>query len=120
MGVYRDLIAYKKAYSLAMKIFHASKKFPGEERFDLTNQIRRSSRSVCANMAEAYRRRRYPAHFVSKLWDSLSENCETEVWLYFAKDCTYITSDQFNEFISKNNEVGKLINYMIQNPDKFR
>src|SRR5262245_12474583 len=85
MRDYKDLIVYQKAYQLAMDIFEETKKFPPEERFSLTNQIRKSSRSVCANLAEAYRKRRYEAHFVSKLSDSETENTETEVWLDFSK-----------------------------------
>jgi len=81
MGHYKELLAYKKAYELAMKIFYISKRFPSEERYSLTDQIRRSSRSVCTNLAEAYRRRKYKDYFISKLNDSETENTETEVWL---------------------------------------
>ncbi len=119
MGNYQELLAYKKAYYLAMRIFHLSKKFPTEERYSLTDQIRRSSRSVCANTAEAYRRRRYKDYFISKLNDAETENAETEVSLHFAKDCGYISSSEYDELISLNTEVGKLIWYMINNPDKF-
>ena len=90
MGDFKDLIVYQKAYQLAMEIFHISKKFPAEEKYSLTDQIRRSSRSVCSNLAEAYRRRKYKAHFLSKLTDCESENSETEVWLDFSRDCQYI------------------------------
>lgn len=86
MGDYRDLIVYQKAYKLAMDIYEVTKKFPAEEKYSLTDQIRRSSRSVCANFVEAYRRRKYKAHFLSKLNDSETENAETGVWLDFSKD----------------------------------
>ena len=102
MGDYKDLIVYQKAYKLAMDIFEESKKFPPEEKFSLTNQIRKSSRSVCANLAEAYRKRRYEAHFVSKLSDSETENTETEVWLNFSKDCKYLPEERYNDFLGRN------------------
>jgi four helix bundle protein len=87
---HKNLTVYKKAYSAAMEIFIESKKFPKEEIYSLTDQIRRSSRSVCANLAEAYRKRIYPKHFVSKLSDSDGECAETMVHLDFAKDCGYL------------------------------
>lgn len=85
MGRYKDLLAFQKAYDLAMKIFQITKKFPPEEKYSLTDQIRRSSRSVCTNIAEAYKRKRYKDYFISKLNDSETENTETEVWLIFRK-----------------------------------
>jgi len=91
MSTYKDLICYKKSYELAMKIFHLTKNFPSEEKYSLTDQIRRSSRSVCTNIAEAYRRRRYKDYFISKLNDSETENAETEVWLDLAFDCNYLS-----------------------------
>jgi four helix bundle protein len=119
MGDYKDLIVYQKAHKLAMDIFEESKKFPPEEKFSLTDQIRRSSRSVCANLAEAYRKRRYKVHFTSKLSDSETENIETEVWLNFSIDCKYIIQEKYTDFISRNTEVGKMLWNMINNPDKF-
>ena len=119
MGSYRDLIAFRKAYDLAMMIFNVSRNFPKEEKYSLTDQIRRSSRSVCTNMAEAYQRRIYRDYFVSKLNDAQAENAETQVWLDFAKDCTYITFDDYESLTGQNTEVGKLIFYMINNPEKF-
>ena len=88
----KDLKVYKKAYELAMRVFELSKRFPSEERFALTSQARRSSRSVCLNLREAWAKRRYEAHFVSKLTDCDGENAETESSMDFAKDCAYITS----------------------------
>ena len=120
MGQYKNLLAYQKAYSLALKIYLVSKKFPAEEKFSLTDQIRRSSRSVCTNLAEAYKRRKYNNHFLSKLNDSETENTETEVWLDFTKDCFYLTPAEYQELLSLNTEVGKLIWFMINNPEKFK
>ena len=116
---YKELLAFKKAFQLAMEIFQLSKKFPVEEKYSLTDQIRRSSRSVCANMAEAYRKRRYVNHFISKLTDCDGENSETNVWLDFALECNYVSKEDFNVLQTKTIEIGKLINYMINNPDKF-
>lgn len=119
MATYKDLIAYKKAFSLTMDIFQISKFFPQDEKYSLTDPIRRSSRSVCANLAESYRKRRYKNHFISKLSDAETENTETEVWLDLALACHYISDEKHKELISKNDEVGKLISYMINNPEKF-
>ena len=116
---FRELLAYKRAFDLAMEIYELSKSFPLEEKYSLTDQIRRSSRSVCANIAEAYRKRRYPNHFISKLTDSDAENSETNVWLEFAFECNYINKEIYQELSVKNREIGKLINYMINNPGKF-
>ena len=103
-----------------MEIFILSKKFPAEEKYSLTDQSRRSSRSVCTNLAEAYRRRRFKDYFISKLNDCETENAETQVWLDFSVDCKYISPEDYNNLSAKNDEVGKLIWYMINNPDKFR
>ncbi|MDP5061088.1 MAG: four helix bundle protein [Maribacter sp.] len=116
---FQDLLAYKKSFALAMKIFHVSKNFPKEEKYSLTDQIRRSSRSVSANIAEAYRKRSYPKHFISKLTDSDAENSETQTWLEFVFKCGYIDQITFSDFIKDSEEVGKLLNYMINNPSKF-
>ena len=119
MGTYSDLNLFKKAYKLEMDIFAVSKSFPPEEKYSLTDQIRRSSRSVCVNLSEAYRRRRYKDYFLSKLNDCETENNETQVWLDFALSCKYISEKIYNELTGLNDEVGKLIWYMINNPDKF-
>lgn len=102
-----------------MEIFSISKSFPNEEKYSLTDQIRRSSRSVSANIAEAYRKIRYVKHFISKLTDSDGENSETNVWLQFALSCEYISFEKFTELNEQNKEIGKLINFMINNPSKF-
>jgi four helix bundle protein len=116
---FRELIVYQKAYALATEIFELSKSFPKEEKYSLTDQIRRSSRSVSANLAEAYAKRRYEAHFVSKLTDAYMENSETQVWLKFALESKYIQFDIYNEFAEQSKDVGRLLNYMINNPKKF-
>ena len=116
---FRELLAYQKSFRLAMEIFNVSKSFPSDEKYSLTDQIRRSSRSVCANIAEAYRKRRYTNHFISKLTDSDAENSETNVWLEFAYTSEYISEETYTNLTEKNIEIGKLINYMINNPDKF-
>ena len=116
---YKDLLAYKKSFSLAMRIFEITKTFPREETYSLTDQIRRSSRSVPVTIAEAYRKRIYPKHFHSKLTDSDSENSETQVWLEFAFACKYISDTIYQELTAEGEEIGKLINYMILNPEKF-
>jgi len=116
---FQELLAFRKSFDLAMNIFKLSKDFPKEETYSLTDQIRRSSRSVSANISEAYRKRIYPKHFVSKLTDSDAENAETQTWLLFALHCEYISKEIYEELKSETNEVGKLINYMINNPAKF-
>lgn len=118
-GSFKDLIVYQKAFALAMEIFEISKRFPKEEKFSLTDQIRRSSRSVCSNLAESYRKRLYPAHFLSKLTDSDMENSETDIWLQFSYACKYITEEETFLLITKNVEVGKKLGYMIQNSGKY-
>ncbi|MFN3488484.1 MAG: four helix bundle protein [Emticicia sp.] len=119
MSSFKDLIVYKKAFSLSMEIFEISKGFPKEEKYSLTDQVRRSSRSVCANIGESYRKRRYPAHFISKLTDSDAENSETQVWIDFALACKYIDENTSIAFTQKSEEVGRLINHMIANPEKY-
>ena len=116
---FEKLMAFKKAYELAMEIFEISKGFPKEETFSLTNQIRKSSRSVCSNFAEGYTKRRYENHFIAKLSDCEMENTETYVWLKFAFDCKYLDQKQFQNLVAKNKEVEKLLRYMLFNPKKF-
>lgn len=119
MGDFRDLLAYKKAFKLAMDIFEISKRFPKEEIFSLTDQIRKSSRSVCANFAEAFRRRKYPAHFQSKISDSDAENSETCVWLDFSLACEYIREIEYNALNCQSKEVRKLLGDILKNPQKY-
>jgi four helix bundle protein len=115
----KELAVYKKAYELAMRIFELSKRFPPEERFALTNQIRRSSRSVCMNLREAWAKRRYAAHFVSKLTDCDGEANETDTSLDFAKDCGYLTLDEHTSLTASCSEIGRMLGSMIQRPDPF-
>lgn len=116
---FRRLKAYQIAFELAMEIFEISKTFPKEETYSLTDQIRRSSRSICTNIAESYRKRLYPKHYVSKLSDSDTENAETLCWLEFALACNYISVERKNELENKTVEIGKLINFMMNNLEKF-
>ena len=116
---FRELLGYQKAFKLAMDIYQITKKFPKEEVYSLTDQIRRSSRSVCSNIGEAYRKRLYPRHFISKLTDSDAENTETQVWLDFALSCNYIGQNEYQNLRIDSEEVGKLLNYMIQFPEKY-
>lgn len=115
----KELTVYVKAYQLAMKIFEISKRFPPEERYALTGQLRRSSRSVCMNLREAWAKRRYAAHFVSKLTDCDGENSETATSLDFAKDCAYITVSEHAELSDQSAEVGKMLGTMICSPEAF-
>lgn len=119
-GNFRNLAAYKKAFALAMQIFELSKTFPKEEKYGLTSQIRHSSRSVCSSIGEAYRKRQYEAHFVSKSSDSDSENSETRVWLDFALACKYISDNEWTDLETKADEVGRLLNHMIEHPEKYQ
>ena len=114
----KDLRVYKTAYDLAMEIFEISKTWPTEERYSLTDQIRRSSRSVCSNIREAWAKRRYEAHFVSKLTDVDGENSETDTWLDFAKDCGYL-EQHYDPLKEKCRSVGKMLGSMLKNPESF-
>lgn len=115
----KDLTVYQKAYELAMRAFEVSKGFPPEERYALTGQIRRSSRSVCMSLREAWAKRRYEAHFVSKLTDCDGENSETDTSLDSARDCSYITNQEHEELTALCHEVGKMLGSMIATPQKF-
>ena len=115
----KDLTVYKKAYGLAMRVFEISTRFPPEEKYALTSQIRRSSRSVSLNLREAWAKRRYEAHFISKLTDCDGENSETDSPLDFAWDCTYLTKEDHAELTAVGQEVGKMLGRMIQNPEPF-
>ncbi len=119
MTSFKDLQAYQKAFNLAMEIFKISGSFPKEEKYSLTDQIRRSSRSVCANFAEAFRRRKYHAYFISRLSDSDAENAETEVWLDFALACGYIAAEDHSRLIGLKNEIGRLLGDIFKNPAKY-
>lgn len=116
---FRGLKVYQLSYQLAMEIFHLSKSFPREEQYSLTDQIRRSSRSVPANIAEGYRKRLYEKMFVSKMADADGEATETQVWIDFARDCGYINNNVHDNFITRYEEVGRMLGGMIANPEKF-
>ena len=116
---FKALIAYQKAFMQACEIFEITIFFPKEEKYSLTDQIRRSSRSVCANLAEAYRKRNYYKHYLLKISDCQGENSETLVWIDFSFNCNYITKESFTKLTELNAEVGKLLAYMLSNPEKF-
>ena len=116
---FRELEVYQLAMAAAMKLFESSKRFPVEERYSLTDQVRRSSRSVCANITEAWRKRRYPNAFVSKLSDAEAEAAETQVWIEFAVKSGYLTSDQADELDGLYDNIqGKVVN-MLTHPEKW-
>ncbi len=115
----KDLDVYKMSYSLAMQLFELSKGFPAEEKFALISQIRRSSRSVCLNLREAWAKRRYEAHFISKLTDCDGENSETDSSIDFAKDCGYLTTEQHEHLTDLCRQIGKMLGTMINNPGPF-
>jgi len=119
MQGYRDLRVYQNAIRLAMEIYNETKNFPKEERYSLTDQIRRSSRSVGANIAEAYRKTQYPKMFVSILADADGETTETQVWLDFSIDCGYLSLERHKELLAGYEEVGKMLGSMITHPEKF-
>jgi four helix bundle protein len=120
MSSFRELIVYKKSFALAMDIFWLTKTFPKEETYSLIDQIRRSSRSVFASVAEAYKKRKYPNHFISKLTDSEMENAETQAWLDASLACKYISDEKYHELNKQANEISYLLIYMINNPEKFQ
>jgi four helix bundle protein len=116
---YRDLEVYQKAFGAAMRIYHITKSFPVEEKYSLVDQIRRSSRAVCANLAEAWRKRKYAAVFKSKLTDSMQEASETQSWLEFFLACNYIEKALFDELDNEYEGIISMINVMEKNADKF-
>ena len=117
---YRELRVYRLAFATAVQIHELTKSFPAEERFSLTDQIRRSSRSVCANIAEAWRKRRYPKHFISKLSDADSEAAETIVWLEFALRFGYLTAEQHQELTDHYDHVCRQLTIMMSNPEQWK
>jgi four helix bundle protein len=119
MQGFRDLKVYQQAYRLAMGIFEESKSFPKEERYALTDQIRRSSRSVATNIAEGFRKRQYPRMFVSKFADADGEAAETQVWLDFARDCGYLPVERHGVLLQACEDVGKMLGSMMAIPEKF-
>jgi four helix bundle protein len=116
---YRSLIVYQKAFALAIRIFQITKNFPKSETYSLVDQIRRSSRSVCSCVAEAYRKRQYQAYFVNKCSDADGENSETIVWLEFSLASEFISQAEFDELEQIAEEIGRMLNTMIEHPEKF-
>jgi four helix bundle protein len=116
---FRDLTVYQKAFEQAMTIFELTKRFPRAEQYSLVDQMRRSSRSVCANIGEAWRKRRYSAHFVSKLTDADAEATETTIWLDFALKCGYIDIESHKGMFAEYEQIGKMLGAMISAPEKF-
>src|SRR5689334_7075752 len=112
---FRDLIIYQKARELSLTIFKLTKRFPKEEMYSLTDQIRRSSRSAGAQIAEAWAKRRYEKHFISKLTDSDGEQMETQHWIETAHDCSYISDDVTSLLLLKCESIGKMLNSLIGN-----
>jgi four helix bundle protein len=117
---FRDLSVYKKSFDLAMKIFEITKKFPVEDKSELSDQMRRSSRAVCRAIGEGYRKRQYPRHFSSKMSDADMENTETQVSLDFALACQYISIEKFQELLNNSEEVGRMLNQVVENPEKYK
>jgi four helix bundle protein len=116
---YKDLRVFQNGMDAAMKIFEITKEFPSEEKYSMVDQMRRSSRSVCTNLAEAWRKRRYRAAFIAKLSDAESEACETQVWIEFARRCNYLDEDICKELdITYDKIIGQIVN-MIANADKW-
>ena len=115
----KELKVYKAAYELSMEIFEISKTWPPEEKYSLTDQIRRSSRAVCSNLREGWAKRRYEAHFISKLTDADGENSETDTWLDFVKDCGYLEEKEYKRLSEKSREVGKMLGSMLRNLEPF-
>ena len=116
---FRDLRVYQQAFKLQQVVFDLTKAFPGEERYSLTDQIRRSSRSIGANIAEAWQKRRYQAHFVSKLTDADGEQAETLHWLQTAFECGYIKTDRHNEMTDAYHEIGAMLGKMMAKSETF-
>ena len=116
---FTELRVYQLAFESAMRIYELSKKWPSEEKYSLTDQIRRSSRSVCGNIAEAWRKRRYPAHFVSKLSDADTEAAETEVWLDFALRCGYLKSKDHIKLHDNYDHICRMLTKIMANPKSW-
>lgn len=117
---FRDLTVYKKAFNLSMFVFDLTKKFPPEEKYALTDQARRSSRSVCRAIGEGYRKRLYPNHFIAKMSDADMENTETQISMDFAHSCGYISKEENMEVRTRSEEIGRMLNHMIENPDRYQ
>ncbi len=118
-GSFKDLKVYQLAFEAAKEIYIITKSFPKEEQYSLTDQVRRSSRSVCVNIGEGYRKRIYPKHFTSKMTDADGEATETGIWLDFALEFGYINAETFKSLVSRYDEIGRMLNSMASHPEKF-
>ena len=116
---FRDLRVYRLAFEVQQEIFETSKRFPAEERYALTDQIRRASRSVGANLAEAWQKRRYVAHFVSKLTDADGKQAETQHWLDTATACSYVSEKERDALLGKCSRIGQMLGTIMAKPEKF-
>jgi four helix bundle protein len=116
---FRDLKVYQLAFRLAMNVFNESKRFPVEEKYSLTDQIRRASRGVAANISEGYRKKQYPNMFASKMADADGEATETQVWIDFANGCGYLSSNRKQELRKRYEEFGRMLGSMIAHPERF-
>jgi len=116
---FRELTVYQKAFEQAMRVFAVTKRFPKEEQYSLIDQVRRASRSVCTNIGEPWRKRRYPAHFVGKLTDADAEATETMIWLDFSLNCGYLDAKDHTDLCVEYEQIGKMLGSMIASPEKF-
>ena len=116
---FRDLMVYRRAFDAAMRIYAITRNFPAEEKYSLVDQVRRASRSVCSNIAEAWRKRRYPAVFRNKITDAMQEASETQCWLEFSLACNYITQPEFDEMDCEYEEIIAMLNAMERKAEKF-
>jgi four helix bundle protein len=119
IGTVRDLEVYRRAFAAAMKIYQITKQFPADEKYSLTDQIRRSSRSVCSNLAEGWRKRRYEAVFINKLSDAGQEAAETQTWLEFALSCGYVSNEFFDDLNSEYEQIFAMLNGMERKAQSF-
>lgn len=116
---FQDLTVYQRSRELARSVFQLTKRFPADERYSLTDQIRRAARSIGAQIAESWAKRGYPKHFTSKLTDADSEQLEVQHWLLISKDAEYLTADEYRSLFSRCDEIGKMLGRMIEIPESF-
>ena len=116
---HKDLRVYQRSFDLGMRVFEITKRFPNDEKYSLSDQVRRSARSVSGNIAEAWRKRRYPKSFVAKLTDSEGEAAETQVWLDYALACGYMDEETHSSMVNEYDQLLGMLVTMIINPDKW-
>lgn len=119
-GNFRDLTVYKKAFEFVMKVFEITKKFPSEEKYELTDQVRRSSRAICRAIGEGYGKRQYTRHFSGKMSDADMENTDTKVSLDFSLRCKYLSQQEYEDLLNSSKEIGRMLNHMIENSEKYK